>query len=42
MGALVIEGFILSAMGSVVGIVLGVARIEIVERDPGHRPLHGR
>ena len=38
-GAIVIEGFILSAIGSAAGVVVGVARIALVERNSGNRTL---
>jgi ABC-type antimicrobial peptide transport system permease subunit len=40
MGALVIEGFILSALGSVAGIVMGVAGSRLL--SPRHRALYRR
>ena len=42
MVAIVIEGFILSAIGSAAGIVIGVAGSQSVECNSGHRPVRCR
>ncbi|MET0157456.1 MAG: FtsX-like permease family protein, partial [Methyloceanibacter sp.] len=42
MGALVIEGFILSALGSVLGILIGVAGSRLLSAVPAIGPLYRR